>query len=117
MVNPYSEAERLEVMLACCYRAVQSHFSHLAIRDVIEPPHSLFDAALARQVAVHIFHTEFGVPRRRIVAMQARQRTSISFAIIKVDERLSCPVFAEAHGRIAARAKDLFVRQLRQEAA
>lgn len=117
MLNPYSETERLEVMLACCYRAVQSHFSHLAIRDIIEPPHSLFDAALARQLAIYILHVEFDVPRRRIVAMQARQRTSISFAIIKIDERLSCPVFAKAYRRIAARAKDLFIRQLEQAAA
>ena len=117
MTNPYSEAERLEVMLACCYRAVGQHFSHLPIAHIIEPPHSLFDAALARQVAIHIFHVEFGVPRRRIVTMQARQRTSISFAIIKIDERLDCPVFACAYATIAARAKDLFMKQISQAAA
>ncbi|WP_457587323.1 hypothetical protein [Ensifer canadensis] len=117
MLNPYDEHQRLEVMLACCVKAVQSHFSHIAVRDIIWPPRDLFDAALARQVAVYILHVDFEVPRRRIVKMQARQRTSISFAIRKIDERLGCPVFAKAYGRMAARAKDLFMQQLRKAAA
>ncbi|PTM92857.1 hypothetical protein [Mycoplana dimorpha] len=98
-LNPYSEAQRVEMMLVCCYKAVHGHFSHLPLRDIIEPPHSLFDAALARQMAIHILNVEFGVPRRRIVAMQARQRTSISFAIIKIDERLECAVFERVYLR------------------
>ncbi|MEY9717890.1 hypothetical protein ABIA22_000380 [Sinorhizobium fredii] len=117
MLNPYDEQQRLEVMLACCYKAVQAHFSHIAVRDIISPPHDLFDAALARQLAIYIFHVEFEVPRRRIVKMQARQRTSISFAIAKIDERLGCPVFAKAYARMAARAKDIFMQQLRKAAA
>lgn len=117
MLNPYDEQQRLEVMLSCCFKAVQAHFSHIAVRDIISPPHSLFDAALARQIAIYIFHVEFGVPRRRIVRMQGRQRTSISFAITKIDERLGCPVFAKAYARMAARAKDSFMQQLRKAAA
>ncbi|WP_411035718.1 hypothetical protein [Shinella sp. BYT-45] len=117
MLNPYDEVQRLEVMLACCIKAVQSHFSHLAVRDIVEPPRDLFDAALARQIAIHILHVEFGVPRRRIVKMQARQRTSISFAIQRIDERLGCPVFAKAYRRIAARAKAIFTHQVRKAAA
>ena len=117
MLNPYDEHQRLEVMLACCVKAVQSHFSHIAVRDIIWPPRDLFDAALARQVAIYILHIEFEVPLRRIVKMQARQRTSISFAIRKIDERLGCPVFAKAYTRMAARAKDIFMQQLRKAAA
>ncbi len=117
MLNPYDEHQRLEVMLACCFKAVQSHFSHIAVRDIIWPPRDLLDAALARQVAIYILHVDFDVPRRRIVKMQARQRTSISFAISKIDERLGCPVFAKAYSRMAARAKDLFMQQLRKAAA
>lgn len=117
MLNPYDEHQRLEVMLACCVKAVQSHFSHIATRDIIWPPRDLFDAALARQVAIYILHIEFEVPRRRIVKMQARQRTSISFAIRKIDERLGCPVFAKAYSRMVARAKDIFIEQLRKAAA
>jgi hypothetical protein len=104
-------------MLACCFKAVQLQFSHIAVRDIISPPHHLFDAALARQTAIYILHVEFGVPRRRIVKMQARQRTSISFAIAKIDERLGCPVFARAYSRMAARAKDIFMEQLKKAAA
>lgn len=117
MLNPYDEHQRLEVMLACCFKAVQLHFSHIAVRDIIWPPRDLFDAALARQIAIYILHVEFEVPRRRIVRMQARQRTSISFAIRKIDERLGCPVFAKAYTRMAARAKDIFMQQLRKAAA
>ncbi len=117
MLNPYDEHQRLEVMLACCFKAVQSHFSHIAVRDIIWPPRDLFDAALARQVAIYILHVEFEVPRRRIVKMQARQRTSISFAISKIDERLGCPVFAKAYSRMAAKAKDIFMQQLGKAAA
>lgn len=41
MLNPYDEHQRLEVMLACCVKAVQSHFSHIATRDIIWPPRDL----------------------------------------------------------------------------
>lgn len=117
MLNPYDEAQRMELMMACCFKAVQAHFSHLAVRDIVEPPHDFFDAALARQIAIHILNVEFAVPRRRIVKMQARQRTSISFAIQRVDDRLGCPVFARAYGRMAARAKAIFMHQMRKAAA
>lgn len=116
MANPYSEAERLEIMLSCCYAAVQSGFRHLALRHIIEPPHNWFDAALARQIAIYIFNIEFEVPRRRIVAMQARQRTSISFAIQAIDRRLEDPAFAHAYLRMAARAKVLFISTLQKAA-
>ncbi|QMV26684.1 hypothetical protein GRI33_06980 [Brucella sp. BO3] len=73
MFNPFSEEERLQTMLACCYAAVQQGgFQHLALRDIIDPPHEWFDAMLARQIAIHILATRFGVPKRRIVMMQAR---------------------------------------------
>jgi hypothetical protein len=117
MLNPYSEQERLNVMLSCCYAAVQTGFRHLPIRFIIDPPHNMFDAALARQIAIHILNVHFDVPRRRIVDMQERQRTSISFAIQAIDRRLECPVFARAYERMAARASDLFMREIRKAAA
>ena len=117
MVNPYDEQQRLEIMLACCFKAVGHHFSHIALQDIICPPHDLFDAALARQVAIYILHVDFEVPRRRIVSMQSRQRTSISFAIRRIDERLSCPVFAQAYGQMAAQAKAIFLENLQKAAA
>lgn len=116
-INPYSEEERLNAMLTCCYAAVQTGFRHLAIRFIIDPPHNMFDAALARQIAIHIMNVQFDVPRRRIVAMQERQRTSISFAIQMVNSRLECPVFARAYERMATRAEELFMREIRKAAA
>ncbi|SOC41630.1 hypothetical protein SAMN05892877_10936 [Rhizobium subbaraonis] len=116
-VNPYSESERLGLMLSCCYDAVRTGFRHLALRHIISPPRNWFDAALARQIAIHILNVEFEVPRRRIVAMQARQRTSISFAIQAVDRRLEDPVFARAYRRMADHAKKLFMTTLQKAAA
>ena len=70
MVNVHHADERQRLMLTCCYQAVREHFSHIAIRDIIEPPHALFDALLARQCAVTLMRDEFNVPRRRIATMR-----------------------------------------------
>jgi hypothetical protein len=116
-MNLHSESERLQTMLSCCYAAARTGFQHLAVRHIINPPHEWFDAALARQIAIHIFHTEFDVPRRRIVAMQGRRRGSIAMAVRTVDARLEDPVFARAYARMAARANDLFITELQKAAA
>ncbi|KEG17073.1 hypothetical protein ACMY46_06290 [Bartonella bacilliformis] len=117
VINPYSEVERLETMLACSFKAVNGGFRHLPIRYLIDPPHHLFDAMLARQIAIHILHYQFQVPRRRIVSMQARQRTSISLSIQAINRRLAEPVFAKAYQKWAGRAKDLFLQEIRKAAA
>lgn len=105
-------------MLACCYAAVQQGgFQHLTLRDIIDPPHHWFDAALARQIAIHILATQFGVPKRRIVTMQARQRTSIAFAIHAIDRRLEHPAFEEAYRRMARLALELFDHELEKAVA
>ncbi|WP_455476138.1 hypothetical protein [Bartonella sp. B17] len=117
ILNPYSEVERLETMLACCYKVVQSSFRHLPVRYIIDPPHHLFDAMLARQIAIHLFHYQFGVPRRRIVALQERQRTSISLSLQVINRRLAEPVFAKAYHKWAKRVKDLFLQEIRKAAA
>ncbi len=116
-INPYSEEERLQVMLSCCYAAVKTGFSHLAMRDIINPPHEWFDAMLARQIAIHLVVTVFDVPKRRVVAMQARQRTAIAFAIRAVDARLDHPVFERAYKRMASRALALFHEKIEKAAA
>lgn len=116
-INPDSEVERLEMILACCYKVVQSNFRHLPIRYIIDPPRHLFDAMLARQIVIHLFHYQFGVPRRRIVAIQERQRTSISLSLQMVNRRLADPVFAKAYHKWAQRAQDLFLQEMRKAAA
>ncbi|PIT67876.1 hypothetical protein [Bartonella tribocorum] len=117
IVNSYSEAERLQVMLSCSLKAVSSGFKHLPIRYIIDPPHGLFDAALARQIVIHILHYQFEVPRRRIVAMQVRQQTAIFLALQVINRRLEEPVFAKAYRRWAGRAMDLFFKEIRKAAA
>ncbi|WP_019219126.1 hypothetical protein [Bartonella florencae] len=112
IVNPYSEVERLQIMLSCSFKAVSGGFRHVPIRYIIDPPHGLFDAALARQIAIHILHYQFEVPRRRIVAIQERQRTSISLSLQVINRRLMEPVFAKAYRRWAGRAMDLFLREM-----
>ncbi|WP_375657197.1 hypothetical protein [Bartonella sp. CM120XJJH] len=110
--NPYSEAERLQMMLSCSLKAVSGGFRHIPIRYVIDPPHGLFDAILARQIAIHILHYQFEVPRRRIVAMQIRKQTAIFLALQVINRRLEEPVFAKAYRRWAGRAMDLFFKEM-----
>ncbi|UNF46078.1 hypothetical protein MNL06_03020 [Bartonella krasnovii] len=110
--NPYSEAERLQMMLSCSLKAVSGGFRHVPIRYIIDPPHGLFDAVLARQIAIHILHYQFEVPRRRIVAMQTRKQTAIFLALQVINRRLEEPVFARAYRRWAGRAMDLFLREM-----
>ncbi|OLL54186.1 hypothetical protein KAE70_03145 [Bartonella henselae] len=106
--NPYSEAERLHIMVVCSFKAVSGGFRHLPIRYIIDPPHGLFDAALARQIAIHILHYQFEVSRRRLVAMQERERTAVARSLRTINRRLEEPVFARAYQRWAGRAMDLF---------
>lgn len=80
--------------------------------NIIDPPHGLFDVALARQIAIHILHYQFEVPRRRIVSIQERQRTSISLSLQVINRRLMEAVFARAYRRWAGRAMDLFLREM-----
>ncbi len=91
MMNRHSIDDRQNLMLTCCYQAVREHFSHIAIREIIEPPHGMFDALLARQVAITLMRDAFNVPRRRIATILERQRTTISFAMRTVTDRRTCP--------------------------
>ncbi|WP_375640666.1 MULTISPECIES: hypothetical protein [unclassified Bartonella] len=115
--NPYSEAERLQMMLSCSLKAVSGGFRHVPIRYIIDPPHGLFDAILARQIAIHILHYQFEVPRRRIVAMQVRKQTAIFLALQVINRRLEELVFAKAYRRWAGRAMDLFFKEIRKAGA
>lgn len=116
-MNVHSETDRVQTMLACCYSAVQTGFRHIAVRNIIDPPHQWFDAALARQIAIHILARQFDVPRRRIVTMQARQRTSITYAIRTVDRRLQDACFRAAYRRMAKLALDLYAHEYEKAAA
>ena len=117
MINPYSEEERLQAMVSACFRASRTHFNHLAIRDVINPPRDMFDAKLARQIAIHILEAEFIVPRRRLMVLLGLARTTVYGAIQTVEMRMHEPVFERAYARISARAKDLFMEAMNAAAS
>ena len=116
MINPYSEDERLQAMVSACYRASRSHFSHLPIRQIINPPADMFDAKLARQVAIHLLNVEFAIPRRRLVTTLGLARWTVAQAVSVIDGRRLEPVFENAYTRIAARSKDLFMTALHEVA-
>ena len=117
MLNPYSEEERLQAMVSAAYRAARAHFSHLPIRDIISPPVDMFDAKLARQIAVHILNVEFGIPHRRLVSVLGVSRFMVMQSVRTVDRRCEEPVFERAYDRIASRAHDMFMTGLQEAAA
>jgi hypothetical protein len=111
-MNPYSAADRLDTMMASSVAAVQGEFRWLPVHDIIEPPHSHFDAALARQIAIHLLVRQFHVPKRRVVEMQARSREAVNRALRTVDDRLSITPFAAAYDRMAEAAHEFYSEQI-----
>lgn len=90
-----------------CILAVREGFPHLTTRDIIEPPHEWFDAALARQVVMHLVIREFRWPKRRVVEVEERSREAINRALRTIDRRLETPRFETHYRRMAARAHEL----------
>lgn len=76
---------------------VRTIFPHLDTADIAAPPYRWADAALARQIALHLLVTRFDVPKRRLVEELARTRSSIDRALEVVDERLVGPEFEGAY--------------------
>lgn len=112
MRNPYSQDERLAAMISAAFRASRSHFNHLPIRHLIDPPVELFDAKLARQITIHILNVEFDIPRRRLTKLLGVGRAMVLQSIRTVDQRRLEPVFERAYERITARARDNFMTAL-----
>ena len=113
-MNLHSEEDRLQLIFSCAYAAVQTGFPHLAVRDIITPPHGWFDALLARQIAIRIVAADFDVPRRRIATRISRNRGRVFACIAAVNRRMADPVFAAAYGRMAALALELYARELQK---
>lgn len=107
-MNRYSAQDRLQAQMAACVAAVQGEFRWLPLRDIIEPPHRQFDAALARQIALHLLIVRFEVPKRRVVELQERSREAVNRALRTVEERLSEPLFARTYERISVQACELY---------
>ena len=73
--------------------------------------HQWFDAALARQLALHLLISAFEVPKRRVVAMQRRSREAINRGLRTIDSRRACPVFDQQYETMVERAQTLLAEQ------
>lgn len=113
-MNRHNSQDILDAVYFACVSATRDGFPHLSVAAVIEPPHDWFDAALARQIVLHLMITEFHVPKRRVVALQGRSREAVNRALETVNERLDCPIFAAHYGQIAEAASTRFQFQLDQ---
>ena len=94
---------------------VQSRLPHLSHADIAYPPHGLFDAQLARQIALHLVVRRLGAPKQRVARELARSREAVNRALKIVDERLAKPEFATAYEAMAEHA--LITMQTEQDQA
>lgn len=109
--------EALTDIQAACFVAAKDLFPWLSLRDVIAPPHEWFDAALARQIALHLMVKTFFVPKRRVVEMQGRSREAVNRALRTIDERLGEPLFFECYQDLTDRARSLVLETRIRRAA
>ncbi|MFB2553376.1 hypothetical protein [Ensifer soli] len=117
-MDRFDQRQIYEACMHACLVAVREGFPHLDIRDIADPPHEWFDAALARQVVMHIMIRDFGWPKRRVVEVEARSREAINRALRTIDERMLTPRFAAHYQAMKARARSLlFVVTSETEAA
>ncbi|UDF29801.1 UNVERIFIED_ORG: hypothetical protein LHK14_00315 [Roseateles sp. XES5] len=112
MLNQYDQKQVYDATVHACLCAVREGFPHLAIRDIVDPPHEWFDAALARQITMHLVIREFGWPKRRVVEMEDRSREAINRALRTVDARIAHDRFALHYQTIAERARVLLFLRL-----
>jgi hypothetical protein len=118
VINIYDQEEMYEATLHACFASVREGFPHLTVRDIVDPPHRWFDAALARQIAMHLMIREFGWPKRRVVEMEDRSREAVNRALRTIDERIANERFAQHYQTMAERARSLlFMRVSGDDAA
>ncbi|ANM05252.1 hypothetical protein AMC78_CH03183 [Rhizobium phaseoli] len=114
-LNVFDQNALYHAHLHACFAAVREGFPHLAVGEIVEPPHDWFDAALARQVAMHLMVTEFKWPKRRVVETENRSREAINRALRMVDARLGSLRFAAHYRTMALRARALITLQTTAE--
>ncbi|TBZ98271.1 hypothetical protein E0H56_03955 [Rhizobium leguminosarum bv. viciae] len=115
MINSFDQKALYEAHLHACFAAVREGFPHLAVREIVDPPHEWFDAALARQVVMHLMIVELKWPKRRVVEVEDRSREAINRALRTINGRLESLRF-EAHYRtMARRARSLITFQTTSE--
>lgn len=88
-------------MFDAAITGVRTRFPHLAADDIAFPPHQWFDAALARQIALHLLVTRFDVPKRAVAEELERSREAVNRALRTIDDRLQYPDFQDAYSAMA----------------
>lgn len=111
MINVFDQRALYELHLHACFAAVRQGFPHLSVQEIVNPPHDWFDAALARQVVMHLMVTELKWPKRRVVESEDRSREAINRALRTIDGRLDSLRFATHYRMIAERARSLISLQ------
>lgn len=91
----------LEENYMIAVKGVQKKFSHLSEEEIFYPPHALFDAALARQIALHVMHYELSVPKRRLSQQLQRSREALERGLKTVNARKKRPEFEKTYRLIA----------------
>lgn len=95
--RPHDESGGKRPLFDACVQGVQLRFKHLDPLDIHHPPHCWFDAALARQIAVHLLCRNFGVPKRAVAGDIMKSRAAVNRALESVDERMGNPHFAASY--------------------
>lgn len=98
--------EPIERLFQASVKGVQTEFKHLSFDDIMYPPHQWFDAALARQIAIHVLNSRFDVPKRRIAMELVRSRAAVNRALEIVDGRLAHEDFAQCYELIVHKTTD-----------
>lgn len=88
--DPYKSA--FEASLS----GVQSLFPWLSRENIVDPPHAWFDAALARQIVIHLMVRDFDIPKRRVVEMQGRSREAVNRALATIEARRAASAIFDA---------------------
>jgi len=114
-LNVFNQNALYEAHLHACFAAVREGFPHLTVGDIVDPPHDWFDAALARQVVMHLMVTELKWPKRRVVEVENRSREAINRALRTIDARMESHRFAAHYRLMAHRAHALISLQIAAE--
>ena len=116
MLNLHSSKDRFNTTTSAVFAAVAEHFGHLAVKDIISPPRSWFDAYIARGVAMHVMVHIFNLPVRHLTKTTGRTRWIVNRSCRQIDDRLQCPVFQQHYQKIAARAEALLAEKFAEAA-
>lgn len=115
-MNQFNEDELYDLTFRVCVASVKKAFPHIPVANIIKPPKGQFDATLARQIALHVMVSHFGLVKMRAGALVGRSRASVNCALAAVDNRLDEPDFEAQYKIITDRAEAMFDDKLREAA-